>query len=72
MGCHDGIPGPNRYGPDPKGRNFIQPSNVPMHAGLVKSVAPEERIRKFKAMMDDGIISKAEYEEIRTKLLAEI
>jgi len=71
MGCLDGTPGPNRYGPDPKGRNFTQPGNASMPVGLVNAT-PEERIRKLKAMMDDGIISKTEYEEKRAKLLAQI
>ena len=71
MGCLDGTPGPNRYGPDPKGRNFPQQGNTSIPAGSVNAT-PEERIRKLKAMMDDGIISKIEYEEKRAKLLAQI
>ena len=71
LGCLDGTPGPNRYGPDPKGRAPL-PSPFAAPVQTVNVAPPEERIKKLKELKDAGIITESEYDEKRTKLLSEI
>ena len=80
VGCMDGIPGPNQYGPDPKGRNPVQTTNNPI-VGIVNNNAnvnttatpnAEERLVKLSALKDKGLISDAEYESKRSQILKEL
>ena len=71
VGCLDGTPGPNMYGPDPKGRTSL-PAPGSISRQTISAVMPEERLRKLKALKDEGLISESEYEEKRAKLLATI
>lgn len=70
--CLDGTVGPNDFGPDPKGRQPIQPQViVPPQSSAIKE-SPEERLLKLIKLKEAGFISEGEYEEKRQKILAEI
>lgn len=72
VGCLDGTVGPNDFGPDPKGRQPIQPQViVPPQSSAIKE-SPEERLLKLLKLKEAGFISEGEYEEKRKKILAEI
>jgi len=77
LGCMDGLPGPNRYGEDPKGRPrgqqtfstfFNRPSSVESNA--VESV--ETRLSKLRGLRDSGVLSESEYEAQRRKIIGSL
>jgi len=81
VGCMDGIPGPNEYGPDPKGRNWVQGTSPRPIVGIVNNNTnvnathggnAEERLSKLEELKNKGLISSAEYETKRNQILSEI
>lgn len=59
LGFLDGIPGGNRFGEDPKGRN-------------VEVDDEESRLAKLASMRDSGIITDEEYSEQRANIIAQV
>lgn len=43
--------------------------NIPVPAGAVDEESPATRLRDLKALLDDGILTQAEYEEQKARLL---
>lgn len=83
VACMDCIPGPNRYGPDPKGRAPLQWTNRPWQPSVVgvsgntndntaSSPSVEERLQKLTKLKERGFISEAEYAEKRLQILSEL
>lgn len=81
VGCMDGVPGPNEYGPDPKGRNWMQGALPCQNAGALNSHAnvnatsggnTEERLLKLEGLKSKGLISLTEYETKRSQIISEI
>jgi len=81
VGCMDGIPGPNEYGPDPKGRNWVQGTSSRPIVGIVNNNTnvnathggnAEERLSKLEELKNKGLISAVEYETKRNQILSEI
>jgi len=73
LGCLDGIPGPNAYGPDPKGRNCtMTQSFVNNAANMPASSSVEERLAKLDELKSKGVINDSEYEEKRSQILKDI
>ena len=77
LGCLDGTVGPNDFGPDPRGRdpNWVQPlqraiagTQIPVQ----NSKTVEDRLRELARLKEAGIVSDAEYEQKRQKLIDEI
>ena len=68
VGCMDGVPGPNQYGPDPKGRNNFQSQK----STAVESMGPEARIMRLRDMLAKGLITESEFNERRTKIVSEL
>lgn len=81
VGCLDGIPGPNEYGPDPKGRNWVQEESPRPIVGIddnstnintAHNAVIEERLLKLENLKNKGLISLTEYETKRNQILSEI
>lgn len=81
VGCLDGIPGPNEYGPDPKGRNWVQEESPRPIVGIddnstnintAHDAVIEERLLKLENLKNKGLISLTEYETKRNQILSEI
>ena len=76
----DGTPGPNDYGPDPRGRGEQprQPVAYPrqMPRVLIKTVpvtvSPQTRLSNLEQMLEKGLISEEEYEKKRRTILEQI
>ena len=68
----DGTPGPNLYGPDPKGRISFRFLGQAPAEPAVAPADQEIRLRQLKACMDEGLISESEYAEKRAQILSEI
>ena len=69
----DGTPGPNLYGPDPKGRTFGQfPGYVAAQPAQVDTAEPQQRLRILQNLKNEGYISEAEYQAKRAQILSEI
>ncbi len=49
LGCLNGAPGPNKYGPDPKGQAPLPPIE-PARKQEVRAMAPEERLRELREL----------------------
>lgn len=69
LGCLDGTPGDNNYGPDPKGRPSIQPTvrNSQSPGRTVES--PEDRLLKLVKLKEAGALTDEEYEVRRQALV---
>jgi uncharacterized membrane protein YhaH (DUF805 family) len=59
LGILSGHPGPNQYGPDPRG-----PAPRPPEA-----ILDTDQFRELKILADNGLITPAEYEKRKRKLL---
>lgn len=84
--CLDGTPGPNNYGPDPKGRGVVEEPKyrrnmvirtsitrqVPTAKPIAKVPDPQSRLSKLKDLLGKGLISEEEYEQKRSHILEEI
>ena len=84
LGCMDGVPGPNAYGPDPKGRKgdrnyatqdetrpvirIVNTNNV--NAATASNV--KERLAKLEELKGKGMISEREYLTKRSQILSDL
>ena len=84
LGCMDGVPGPNAYGPDPKGRKggrnyatqeverpvvrIVNTNNV--NATSASNV--KERLAKSEELKNKGMIGEREYLAKRSQILSDL
>lgn len=69
----DGTPGPNLYGPDPKGRTFGQFSGYAAPQTVqVNTAEQQRRLQRLQNLKNEGYISDAEYQTKRDQILSEI
>ena len=69
----DGTPGPNLYGPDPKGRMFAQfPGYAAAQPAQVNTAEQQQRLRRLQNLKNEGYISEAEYQTKRDQILSEM
>lgn len=80
LGFVDGTMGPNNYGNDPRGRQgLFSRQDVVVNLSNRNDVGQrmignsvEQRLTQLKKLKDQGMISDAEYEEKRSKILSDI
>ena len=80
LGFVDGTIGPNNYGKDPRGRQglfsrqavVVNVSNGNDVEQRVTGNDVEQRLTQLKKLKDQGMISDAEYEDKRSKILSDI
>ena len=80
LGCKDGTMGPNNYGNDPRGRQglfsrqdvVVNLSNRNDVEQRMTGNSVEQRLTQLKKLKDQGMISDAEYEDKRSKILSDI
>lgn len=65
LGCVDGTHGPNKYGPDPKGRA----RGASKTGELANLAQTTKRLKELGAMKASGMISESEYEARRAQIL---
>ena len=69
----DGTPGPNLYGPDPKGRTFGRfPGYAAAQPAQVNTAEQQQRLQRLQNLKNEGYISEAEYQTKRAQILSEI
>ena len=69
----DGTPGPNLYGPDPKGRTFVRfPGYAPAQPAQVNTAEQQQRLRRLQNLKNEGYISETEYQTRRAQILSEV
>ena len=75
LGCLDGTPGDNDYGPDPKGRQSLHPvvrTPVYPQPSARTTESPEDRLMKLMKLKEAGVLTDEEYEIRRMRLVASL
>lgn len=74
VGCVDGVPGPNQYGSDPKGRKMaLSGESLTVNVSAVQNGGgPEARLRTLAKLKEEHILTEEEYQQKRRKVISEI
>ena len=70
MGCLDGQPFANKYGPDPKGREIKDVKSQPSQPTQPCQATLGEQLRELKKLLDDGVLTQEEFASQKAKVLA--
>ena len=72
VGCLDGFPGPNEYGADPKGRNWMGAAVSDQSSASNKPDDVESRLKRLADLKSKGLISEDEYGKKRSTIISEL